>query len=321
MTIIINFITSMSTWQSYINGFISFLKLEKSLSTNTIEAYLDDVNKLIQFMEEKKLDITPAQIEPHHLKDFLVYINERGLNSRSQGRIISGIRGFYKYLLLEDIIRNDPTELIQSPRIGRKLPDVLSTDEIDRIIKEIDLSTPEGMRNKAIIETLYGCGLRVSELVNLKLSNLYFEPGFIKITGKGDKERLVPIGNTAIKFITIYIDAVRVHVNVSKDSRDIVFLNRRGKKLSRIMIFAIVKELAEKAGIRKNISPHTFRHSFATHLVEGGADLRAVQEMLGHASITTTEIYTHLDREYLRETILSFHPRSKFKGTQTTKGD
>jgi integrase/recombinase XerD len=243
------------------------------------------------------------------------------LNARSQARIISGIRAFFKYLLLENIITKDPSELLESPKVGRRLPEILSVSEIDRMISALDQSTNEGLRNKAILEVLYGCGLRVSELVNLRLSNLYFGPGFIKITGKGNKERLVPIGEITIKYVSLYLDNVRNHLSISRDSADIVFLNRHGKKLSRVMIFNIIKDLAIKTGIHKNISPHTFRHSFATHLVEGGADLRAVQEMLGHESITTTEIYTHLDREYLRDTILSFHPRSKYKVILTNKGD
>jgi integrase/recombinase XerD len=301
----------MSTWNNTISGFKSFLQLEKSLSTNSIKAYIADVSKLKQYLEGIKSGLNPEAVETHQLKDFLFFINELGLNARSQARIISGIRAFYKYLLLENMITNDPTELLESPKIGRKLPDTLSVNEIDRIIASVDLSTKEGLRNRAIIETLYGCGLRVSELVNLRLSNLYIDSGFIKITGKGNKERLVPIGSVALEQIGNYLIYVRNHLHIMKENQDFIFLNRRGGQLSRVMIFIIIKSLAVKAGIHKSISPHTFRHSFATHLIEGGADLRAVQEMLGHESITTTEIYTHLDREYLRETILGFHPRAR----------
>jgi len=301
----------MSKWKIYIKGYKSFLQLEKSLSQNSVEAYLNDLNKLIQFLEINEPNTGPKDLNLSHLKDFVQWVNEIGLSARSQARIISGIKGFYKYLLIENIITKDPTAMLESPRIGRKLPDTLSVEEIDSIINEIDLSKPEGLRNKAILETLYSCGLRVSELIDLKISNLYFESEFVKVTGKGNKERLVPIGSVAVKFIRQYIEHIRNHLVIKKDCSDIIFLNRRGGKLSRVMVYLIIKDLAEKSGIRKKISPHTFRHSFATHLVEGGADLRAVQEMLGHESITTTEIYTHLDREYLRETILSYHPRGK----------
>ncbi|MCK4678583.1 MAG: site-specific tyrosine recombinase XerD [Bacteroidales bacterium] len=301
----------MSKWKIYIKGYKSFLQLEKSLSQNSVEAYLNDLNKLIQFLEIKTPNVGPKDLNLNHLKNFVQWINEIGLSARSQARIISGIKGFYKYLLIENIITKDPTAMLESPRIGRKLPDTLSVEEIDSIMSNIDMSKPEGPRNKAILETLYSCGLRVSELIDLKISNLYFESGFIKVTGKGNKERLVPVGSVAIKFIRQYIEHIRNHLEIKKDCSDIIFLNRRGGKLSRVMVYLIIKDLAEKSGIRKKISPHTFRHSFATHLVEGGADLRAVQEMLGHESITTTEIYTHLDREYLRETILSYHPRVK----------
>ncbi len=301
----------MSMWNSTIGGFKSYLQLEKSLSANTLAAYLADVTKLKQYLEVTHPGLAPEVVENRHLKDFISFINEMGLNARSQSRIISGIRAFYKYLLLENMIASDPTELLESPKIGRKLPDTLSVKDIEAIIKAIDLSKNEGLRNRAIIETLYGCGLRVSELVNLRLSNLDTKAGFVKITGKGNKERLVPIGSVALEQIEIYCAHVRNHLDIKKESRDILFLNRRGGKLSRVMIFNIIKDLAERATIHKSISPHTFRHSFATHLIEGGADLRAVQEMLGHESITTTEIYTHLDREYLREMIISFHPRGK----------
>ncbi|MDF2438628.1 MAG: Tyrosine recombinase xerC [Bacteroidota bacterium] len=297
-------------WKPYIQGYKSFLQLERSLSENSVEAYLHDVDKFMQFLEFKKVDLAPKEVELKHLQEFLIWVNELGMSAPSQARMISGIKGFYKYLLLENVLSNDPTTLLEAPKLGRKLPDTLNVQDINNLISAIDLSTPEGQRNKAILETLYSCGLRVSELVNLKISGLYFNDEFIKVTGKGDKERLVPIGSVAIKQINIYKDEVRIHVPVKKEHEDILFLNRRGGKLSRVMIFNIIKQLAFKIQLKKHISPHTFRHSFATHLIEGGADLRAVQEMLGHESITTTEIYTHLDREYLRSAIIQFHPRS-----------
>jgi integrase/recombinase XerD len=298
-------------WESYIKGFKSFLKLERSLSPNSIEAYVRDVGKLVQFLDYYNLQISPENVELKHLQDFLKWVNELGMSARSQARMISGIKTFYKYLLLEDVLKSSPAELLESPKVGRKLPDTLSTIEIDRIIEAIDLSKPEGGRNRAILETLYGCGLRVTELTELKISGIFFNEGFLKVIGKGNKERLVPLGSSAQKQILIYMREIRNHLSIGKGHEDILFLNKFGRKLSRVMIFYIIKDLAQKAGIRKTISPHTFRHSFATHLVEGGADLRAVQEMLGHASITTTEIYTHLDREYLRSNILQFHPRSR----------
>lgn len=294
----------------YTQGFKSFLALEKSLSANSIEAYVHDVDKLIQFLEYRNYSLTPKDVELAHLQEFVKWINELGMSAHSQARIISGIKGFYKYLLLENILNNDATTLLEAPKLGRKLPDTLSLDDINNIIDAIDLSSAEGQRNKAMLETLYSCGLRVSELVNLRISNLYFNDEFIKVIGKGDKERLVPIGSVAIKQILIYKDMVRCHQDIKKDNEDILFLNRRGAKLTRVMVFTIIKRLAFKVGLKKHISPHTFRHSFATHLIEGGADLRAVQEMLGHESITTTEIYTHLDRDYLRQAIIQFHPRS-----------
>lgn len=297
-------------WEKTINEFKNFLKLEKSLSTNSIAAYEADIRKFVSYVEIKKLTISPTQVKLSDLKNFLEWINEFGLNARSQARIISGLKAFFKYLLMGDLIESDPSGLLESPRLGRKLPEVLSIEEIDRILSEIDLSKPEGQRNKAIIETLYSCGLRVSELINLKISNLYFNDGFVKITGKGDKERLVPIGSKAMKEIKLYFQDRNMLPKIEKPAENIVFLNKWGRKLSRITVFAIIKQLVEKAKIKKNVSPHTFRHSFATHLIEGGADLRAVQEMLGHESITTTEIYTHLDREYLRDAIIQFHPRS-----------
>lgn len=300
-------------WQVYKKGFKAYLQLEKSLSENSVEAYLHDIEKFTQFLSIKKEEKAPREIELSDLEVFLKWINELGMTPSSQARIISGLRSFYKFCLQEQISETDPTSLLEAPRLGKHLPDTLSYYEIEKIISSLDVSTPEGMRNKAIIETLYSCGLRVSELVNLKLSCLFFDVGYVRITGKGDKERLVPIGTAAINFINIYIHNIRVHLQIMPGNEDVVFLNRRGRKLSRVMIFMIIKEAAKNAGISKNISPHTFRHSFATHLVEGGADLRAVQEMLGHESITTTEIYTHLDREYLRDTLQQFHPAFKRK--------
>jgi integrase/recombinase XerD len=297
-------------WRSAIKGFQAYLKLEKSLADNSIESYSRDIEKLSQFADAQPAPLKPETISLSHLRLFIVWVNELGMIPSSQARILSGIKAFYKYLLMEDIIKTDPSELLESPRIQRKLPDTLSYQDINRLIAAIDLSKPEGVRNKAILETLYGSGLRVSELTELKLSNLYLDIEFIKVTGKGSKERLVPIGAEAIKALKMWIGHVRVHTAIKKGEEDIVFLNRRGSRLSRVYIFLLIKELAVRIGLNKAISPHTFRHSFATHLVEGGADLRAVQEMLGHESITTTEIYTHLDREYLKSTISQFHPRS-----------
>ncbi len=299
----------MLNWEFTIKEFINFLKLERSLSNNSIEAYRNDINKFIQYLEAKKLSLLPHQIETDHLQNFIHWINELGISPRSQSRVISGIKAFFRYLLIENYIQKDPTELIEAPKIGRELPKVLSVDEINRLIEAIDLSQSEGQRNKAIVETLYSCGLRVSELIHMKLSNLYFNEGFIRIIGKGNKERLIPISNKAMKEINYSLEE-RNKLKISPEHEDIVFLNRRGKQLTRVMVFTIIKRLAEKAGLNKDISPHTLRHSFATHLIEGGADLRAIQEMLGHESIITTEIYTHLDRKYLRETIIEHHPRS-----------
>lgn len=297
-------------WRSAIKGFQAYLKLEKSLSDNSIQAYSRDIEKLYQYSDSQPVKLKPELITLTNLRSFINWINELGMIPSSQARILSGIKAFYKYLLMEDVIKTDPSELLESPKIRRKLPDTLSYEEINKIIGALDLSKPEGMRNKAILETLYGSGLRVSELTELKLSNLYLEIEFIKVTGKGNKERLVPIGSEAIKALKLWIENVRVHNPIKKGEEDYVFLNRRGTRLSRQIIFLTIKDLAEIVGLKKKISPHTFRHSFATHLVEGGADLRAVQEMLGHESITTTEIYTHLDREYLKSTISQFHPRS-----------
>ena len=298
-------------WQAYKKGFKAYLQLEKSLSDNSVQAYLHDLDKLTTFLATADLLKTPEQITLSDLEKFTRWISELGMTPGSQARIISGLKSFFKYCLLEQIITTDPSGLLESPKLKRALPDILSFDEIEKMIGKLDLSKPEGGRNKAMLETLYSCGLRVTELVNLRLSCLYLDVGFIKVIGKGDKERLVPIGGDAIKYITIYRSNIRVHVTPSPGNNDILFLNRRGGKLSRVMIFLIIKELAKQAGINKTISPHTFRHSFATHLVEGGADLRAVQEMLGHESIVTTEIYTHLDREFLRDTLQQFHPAFK----------
>ena len=298
-------------WEVYKKGFKAWLQLEKSLADNSVAAYLHDLEKLTEYLLATKKMKTPEEIDLHDLEKFVQWINELGMTASSQSRIISGLRSFYTYCLLEQISTIDPTVLLEAPKQKKSLPDVLAFDEIESIIAKIDLSTPEGGRNKAILETLYSCGLRVTELVNLKLSCLYLDIGFIRVIGKGDKERLVPIGSDAIKYINIYTNNIRVHIKIAPGEEDFLFLNRRGSHLTRVMIFLILKELARKAGITKNISPHTFRHSFATHLVEGGADLRAVQEMLGHESITTTEIYTHLDREYLRDTLQQFHPAFK----------
>lgn len=299
----------MSIEEEYIIDFQNYLKLEKGNANNTIENYERDIRKLLQFIDLEKPNKSFRDIELKDLQDFLVFLDDFGLNDQSQARIISGIKAFYKYLQLENIIEKNPTALIEAPKTSRKLPDTLSFEEIQGIFDGIDLSTAEGMRNRAMLETLYSSGLRVSELINLKRANLFLDVNFIKVTGKGDKERLVPIGNVAKKYIEMYTKEVRVHLNIQKGQENVLFLNRRGKGLSRVMIFYIIKDAAKAAGIEKDVSPHTFRHSFATHLVEGGADLRAVQEMLGHASITTTEIYTHLDQSYLRETIMQFHPR------------
>lgn len=297
-------------WNSYIKQFQTYLKLERSLSENSIGAYVRDVVKLKEFLEISNIEKNPPEIVMEDVQLFLGYLYELGMSEYSQARMLSGVKAFYKFLLIEDYIQDDPTYLIEAPKLGRKLPDTLSYHEIEELLDAIDLSTPEGGRNRAMLEVLYSSGLRVSELVNLRLSNLTLDQGYVKVLGKGDKERYVPIGTDAIKYLTSYVEEIRVHVPVKEEAQNIVFLNRRGNKLTRVMIFTIVKNLAEVVGQKKNISPHTFRHSFATHLVEGGADLRAVQEMLGHESITTTEIYTHLDRDYLKQVIQDFHPRS-----------
>jgi integrase/recombinase XerD len=295
-------------WEPYKKGFKAYLQLEKSLAENSVEAYLNDLEKLTVYLQANDTLLNPGELTLKQLEHFVQWAASLGLTAASQARMISGIRQFYKFCTIENIVKSDPTVLLEAPKLKRTLPDVLSFEEIEGMINNIDLSKEEGGRNKAILETMYSCGLRVSEVVTLKLSNLYLDVGYIRVIGKGDKERLVPIGSSATRYIRIYNNNIRVHVKVKPGNDDIVFLNRRGSRLSRVMIFYIIKDLAKKAGITKSISPHTFRHSFATHLVEGGADLRAVQEMLGHESITTTEIYTHLDREYLRKTLEQFHP-------------
>jgi len=299
-------------WKPTLKGFKAYLQLEKSLSGNSIEAYLGDVEKLIQYFEANDIAVQPQHVVQQQIENFLEWVAELGMSARSQSRILSGIKAFYKYMLIEEIIDVSPAGLLESPKLGTKLPEVLSLEEINSLIAAIDLSKAEGERNKAMLETLYSCGLRVSELINLKISNLILADEYVRVVGKGNKERITPIGSVAIKHIKTYVNSVRNHMNnIAKEDEDILFLNRRGKKLTRVMVFTIVKQLVVKSGINKNVSPHTFRHSFASHLVEAGADLRAVQEMLGHESITTTEIYTHLDREYLRQEIMDFHPRAK----------
>ncbi len=297
-------------WEQHIKHFSNYLKLERSLSGNSIEAYVRDIEKLRQFTEMTHKEVSAVKVTGKHLQGFLTYVNELGLSAHSQARILSGVKAFYKYLLFEEMIDKDPTQLIEGPKLGRKLPDTLSYPEIENLLGAIDMSSPEGSRNRAMLEVLYSSGLRVSELIELRINNVYFDVGFLRVIGKGNKERLVPIGKDALKFLKIYKDQIRVHIPVQKGYESYMFLNRRGRKLSRVMIFTIIKQLAKRIGLRKVVSPHTFRHSFATHLIEGGADLRAVQEMLGHESITTTEIYTHLDRDYLRQVIQEFHPRS-----------
>ena len=297
-------------WKFYLNDYYSYLKLERSLSENSISAYLNDVKKLRSFIEIKKIKTDPNKIDIVIINDFLEYLNELGISSFSQARIVSGLKSFFKFLILEEKISKDPMDLIESPKLKRKLPEVLSLNDINILLNSIDLSTMEGVRNRAIIETLYSSGLRVSELVNLSIQNLFLDIGFIKVIGKGSKERLVPIGRHAIKYINMYKNGYRLNKKINKGNEGFLFLNRYGRKLTREMIFLIIKKVSNKCLLNKNVSPHTFRHSFATHLIEGGADLRAVQEMLGHESITTTEIYTHLDREYLKQVIKEFHPRS-----------
>ena len=300
------------SWKVYTSGFSSYLMLEKALSNNSIVAYEEDVAKLQSWVELYRNGQSPLSLSYKDLSEFVIWINELGLGRKSQARIISGIRAFFKYLILEDLIKDDPSDLLEGPRLRRKIPDVLSQDEISSIIEAVDLSHPQGHRNRSMLETLYACGLRVSELVNLRLSQYFPDIGLIRVIGKNDKERIIPIGETAIKFIEYYVQHDRSRLpKIARGHEDYIYLNRRGKQLSRVMVFMIIRDLSDKIGLQKKVSPHTFRHSFATHLVEGGADLKAVQDMLGHESITTTEIYTHLDTRYLRDTIMNYHPRNK----------
>ena len=298
----------MSNWQSYIKEYQNYLKLERGLSKNTIDNYTFDVEKLVLFLTQKEINISPIHVSEEIIQKF-IYEMASQVNPRSQSRLISGLKSFFNYLIFEDYRNDTPLELIEVPKTGRKLPDTLSTIEIDSLIQAIDLSTPEGERNKAMLETLYSCGLRVSELISLKLSDLFFEEGFIKITGKGNKQRFVPVGKSTIKIVTSYVNQIRVHMSIQKNFEDTLFLNRRGRQLTRAMVFTIIKNLAIKINLNKTISPHTFRHSFATHLLENGADLRSIQLMLGHESITTTEVYMHLDRKFLSEVLNNYHPR------------
>lgn len=298
----------MSTWNRYIKDFVSYMKIEKGLAENSIFAYQKDVEKLFQYATS--IQKNAESISYDDLKNFIATLYDLGLSARSQARIISGVKQFYGFLLLENVIQDDPSELLEQPKIGLKLPEVLTIEEIDALIAAVDLTKTEGHRNRAILETLYSCGMRVSELINLRFSDLYFDEGFVRVIGKGNKERLVPVSPQVQKEIQIYNDHIRRHQEIKKGNENIVFLNRRGAQLTRVMIFTIIKQLAEAIDLKKNISPHTFRHSFATHLIEGGANLRAIQEMLGHESITTTEIYTHLDQRFLRDAILSYHPRN-----------
>lgn len=301
----------MKDWNLYIEEFADYLKLERSLSENSRKAYISDIEKLQQYVEIAGLELSPLQIEQKYLQDFLAYIYDMGLSAATQARILAGVKAFYRFLLYQDIISEDPSLLLEGPKLDRKLPEILSFYQIDKMLQFIDLSTPEGIRNRAILETLYSSGMRVSELTELKLSNFFIDIGFLRITGKGSKERIVPVGKDAIRYIQMYTQEVRNKLEIKRGHENYIFLNRRGKKLTRVMIFYIIKQAAANASISKNVSPHTFRHSFATHLIEGGADLRAVQDMLGHISITTTEIYTHLDKDYLRQVITECHPRSK----------
>ncbi len=301
-------IFNLMKWSQAQHDYSHYLKIERGLSINSINSYKQDVKKLITYLEEHDIEVSPIKIDAETIQQF-IYTIAKELNAKSQSRLISGLRSFFEYLIFEDYRTTNPLELIESPKIGRKLPDTLSIQDIDKIISAIDLSKPKGERNRAIIETLYSCGLRVSELTNLKISDLFFDEGFIKVTGKGNKQRFVPIGNSTQKYITIYKNDIRPLIPIVEEFRDTLFLNRRGKQLSRAMIFTVIKELAKKAGIKKTVSPHTFRHSFATHLLENGADLRAIQLMLGHESITTTEIYMHVDKSHLKDVVNKFHPR------------
>jgi len=298
-------------WNSSINGFKSYLKLERSFSPNSVDAYYRDVNKLWEYIRIKGIEVGPTKIQSEHLEDFIFWLNDLGLEAKSQARILSGMKAFYRFLLLEDMMDHDPTQLLEGPRMSRTIPEVLSYEEIQKLLQAVDLSTDHGVRNRAMLETLYASGLRVSELINLKITNIYEDIGFIKVIGKNDKERIVPIGEEAIKHINLYKKGVRQHLKkIHPEYENILFLNRYGRRLTRVMVFLVIKDLVKLTDIKKNVSPHTFRHSFATHLIEGGADLKAIQDMLGHESITTTEVYTHLDTEYLRETILTFHPQN-----------
>lgn len=301
------------SWKSLIKGYENYLKIEKSLSSNTVDAYIRDINKMDGFFNNEDSSKKITLISHENFQNYLSQLNEQKINARSQSRVISSIRSFFKYLMIEKIIDNNPSELLENPKTGKKLPEFLTIDEIDLMVSQINRSKSDGERNIAILEVLYGCGLRVTELIELKISEIYWKEGFIRIIGKGNKERLVPLGKIASKHLKIYFNEIRVHQKIDSQFVDHVFINKNGRKLSRVMIFKIIKRLTEKAGIQKNVSPHTLRHSFATHLVEGGADLRAVQEMLGHQSITTTEIYTHLDKNYLKQNILDYHPLEKSK--------
>ena len=301
----------MSNWNFYIKNFNAYLKIEKSLSPNSVEAYQHDVQLLIQYLKIDEKQSLPADLQLADLEKFIAHLHDLGLSDRSQARIISGLKAFYKFLITEDYVKEDPTTLLEGPKLGKKLPDTLSFEEIEKLIGALDLSKDENVRNKAMLETLYSSGLRVTELINLQISNLFMESEYVKVIGKGNKERIVPIGSEALKHIEIYLEHVRLKLPQYPKFSDVLFLNRRGKPISRVMVFLVIKKLAEEIGLNKSISPHTFRHSFATHLIEGGADLRAVQQMLGHSSITTTEIYTHLDQQYLRESLTLHHPRFK----------
>ena len=299
------------TWDNAIESYKTYLILEKSLSSNSVEAYLNDINKLAKYCADKHKVKTPDEVTYDILKDYLIYVSEVGVTNRTQARCISSIRSFFKFLVFDGQLENNPTRLLEAPKIGRKLPNILSVEEIDSMLNAVEMYKPEGQRNKAIIEMLYSCGLRVSELISIKLSNINFRRGIVKIDGKGNKERVIPFSKNAKEEIKRYLKVYRDYLDIEKGYEDVLFLNKRGTALSRVMVFNIIKHLANRAGIKKNVSPHTFRHSFASHLVSGGADLRAVQDMLGHESILTTEIYTHLDDHYLKDTINKFHPRSK----------
>lgn len=301
----------MANWKLYTKNFEAYLKIEKSLSINSVDAYLHDIRLLLQYLELEQKELQPNEITLKILENFIAHLYDLGLSDRSQARIISGLKAFYKFLLLEDYIKEDPTVLLEGPKLSKKLPDTLSFEEIEQLINALDLTKPENVRNKAMLETLYSSGLRVTELINLQISHIYTDVGFIRVIGKGNKERLVPIGSDALKHISIYLEHIRRRLPQYPKYSDVLFLNKRGTPISRVMVFLVIKALAEKINLQKNISPHTFRHSFATHLIEGGADLRAVQQMLGHSSITTTEIYTHLDQQYLKESLSLYHPRFK----------